>query len=321
MKIQHLGIPAIACIAILSALLTPAAARGQNPVQWSGSVKQSVDRAAEQSLPLLIWVKDSHNEIDGNDLEDAQEECFREPKVVHMIQKRFVALRVSRNSRVIEEAGKLGLPTGFGNYCAVITFDGRLMEQMGPGEVAMPQAFLQKLNSGYSKFCDDLYEKEVRPLLENPSTSKSKQRLAAQTVYRLGIRQADTGIIGLLSRPDLLPHETSRLYDLLASLGTKASIDALLERASEAPAATALGKAHPGALEWVLPELPAAEGEVTEKQFAAYAAAAKICHTAAKASQWWEKSTAKLRQEELDRIHAKATVVMEYWREHEGVAE
>lgn len=311
------------CFGIATALialvliLTPQTSHAQNPVQWSGSAKQSVDRAAEQSLPLLIWVKDTHKELDGDDLEDAQEECFREPQVVHMIQKRFVALRVSRNSRVIDEAGKLGLPTGYGNYCAVITYDGRLIEQMGPGEVAQPQAFLQKLNSAYEKFCDDLYEKELRPLLENPSASKSKARLAAQTVYRLGIRKADTAIIALLSRPDLVAHETSRLYDLLASLGTEASIGALLDRASEKPAAIALGKAHPGALEWILPALPAADGDLTEKQLVAYAAAAKICHTAAKSGEWWEKTPTDLRQKELDRINAKAVAVMEYWREHE----
>lgn len=301
-------------LSVLAVLIVPGLARAQNPVQWSGSVKQSVDRAAEQSLPLLIWVKDGHDH-DDDDLEDAQEECFRDPAVVGVIHKRFVPLRVNRNSRVIEEARKLNLPTGFGLYCAVLTHDGRVIDQMGPGEVAQPPVFLARLNAAYGKFCDDLYEGQIRPLLEDPSVPKSKARLAAQTVYRLGIRKADRAIIGLLSRPDVQPHETSRIYDLLASLGTQTAIGELLDRSAEKPAAAALMKAEPGALEWLLPELPGAEGDVTPRQMAAYAAATKICRTTAKGPDWWASASPELRQKELERVRNKAAAVEEYWRE------
>lgn len=308
---------ALLATALLGLMGLTQTATGQNPVQWSGSVKQSVDRAAEQSLPLLIWVKDGHDH-DDDDLEDAQEDCFRDPSVVVLIHKRFVPVRVNRNSRVIEEAKRLNLPTGFGLYCAVLTHDGRVIDQMGPGEVAQPTVFLARLHAAYQKFCDDLYEKEIRPLLEDASVSKSKARLAAQTVYRLGIRQADRAIIGLLSRPDLLPQETSRIFDLLASLGTQTAISELLDRSAEKPAATALTKAEPGALEWLLPELPGAEGDVSARQLAAYAAAAKICRTAAKGPEWWTSATTELRQKELERVKSKAAAVTEYWRDQGG---
>ena len=291
--------------------------RAQNPVQWSGNAKQAVDRAAEQSLPLLIWVKEGLDH-DDDDLEDAQEDCFRDPVVVGMIHKHFVPLRVNRNSRVMEEAQKLGLPTGFGLYCAVLTHDGRLLDQMGPGEVAQPAVFAGRLSTAYAKFSDDLYEKEIRPLLEDPATPKPKARVAAQTVWRLGIRKADTAIIGLLARPDLQPQETARLYELLASLGTQASIGALLERAEEKAAAAALTKAEPGALEWLLPEMPGVEGEVSPKQLAAYTAAAKVCRTAAKGKEWWDSAKSELRAKEIERVQTKAETVVEFWRERDG---
>ncbi len=307
-----------AAAALIAVLFTCRHAGAQNPVQWSGNVKQSVDRAAEQSLPLLIWVKDGHD-FDDDDLEDAQEDCFRDPIVVGLIQKRFVALRVNRNSRVIEEAGKLGLPTGFGLYCAVLTHDGRVIDQMGPGEVAQPPVFAARLVAAYGKFCDDLYESKILPVLQDPATPKPRARLAAQTVWRLGIKRADTAIIGLLSRPDLQPQEVGRLYELLASLGTRESIRALLDRADEKPAAAALAKAEPGALEWLVPEMPHADGQPTPRQLAAYAAATRVCRTAAKGKEWWDSSTPALRQKELDRVQAKAVTVLEYWREHEGL--
>ena len=95
-------------------------AAAQNPVQWSGNVEQSVARASEHSLPLLFWVTGDSDQ-DDDDLDDAQEECFRDPVVVEIIHSRFVPVRVARNSRVIEAAEQLGLPTQYGLYCAVLT--------------------------------------------------------------------------------------------------------------------------------------------------------------------------------------------------------
>ncbi len=304
--------------AALIAVLVPARwAIAQNPVQWSGNARQAVDRAAEQSMPLLIWVKDGRDR-DAEDLEDAQEDCFRDPVVVGIIQKRFVPLRVNRNSRVVDEAQKLGLPTGFGLYCAVLTCEGKLLEQMGPGEVAQPEVFAARLNSAYAKFSDELYDKDIRPKLEDLTTPKPQARLAAQKVWRLGIRRADSAIIGLLARPDLQPGEVARIYDLLASLATHSSIGALLDRAQEKPAAAALAKADPAALEWLVPELPTAEGTPTAKQVACYAAVTRICRTSAKADAWWESAKPEARQKELEFVRTKAAAVLEYSRNGAG---
>ena len=170
--------------------------------------------------------------------------------MVGIIQRCFVPVRVSRNSNVIKEAERLGLPTSHGLYCAVLTSDGRLLEQMGPGEVADPVAFASKLTTAYGKFCDDLLQKELRPILEDPKADKSRVRLVVQTIWRLRIHSADKDVIGLLSRADLTPGERERLYGVLAGLGTHDCIAALLDRAEDKAAATALGRAEPGALEW-----------------------------------------------------------------------
>lgn len=307
------------CIAFTSLtasmpILAPAA-HAQNPVQWSGSVSQSVARASEQSLPLLFWVKDSGDE-DDDDLEDAQEDCFRDPVVVGIIQKRFVPVRVGRNSKVIEEARKLGLPTSHGLFCAVLTAEGRLLDQMGPGEVANPAAFALHLNSAFQRYTDELYTRELKPLIQDLEAPKSKVRRAVQTVWRLGISQADEAVIGLLSRKDLQPSEVSRLYQLLAGLGTPRCVALLLERADDKAAAAALSRAEPAALESLLPELPADEGPVTPRQLAAYQAATRICRTSSsKTAEWWATAPGPDRRKELDRLRSKAETVVEYSRD------
>lgn len=303
---------------LLGVVATPTIA--QNPVQWSGSVSRSVDRASEQMLPLLFWVTGHEDIGEDNDLEDAQEHCFRDPVVVGIIQRHYVPVRVSLNSRVIEEAHKRGLPTDYGLYCAVLTPDGRLLASMGPGEVANPGAFAAQLNKAYAAYCDDLYQKELRPVLENAEASKATVRRAAQTVWRLDIRQADAAIIGLLERPDLSESERSRLYSLIAALGTKACVQTLLDRADDRAAAQALARAEPPVLEGLLPELPRSEGPVSDRQLAAYDAAVRVCRMGSpRPASWWAQADAATRGRELDKVRSRADAVLTYWTSSQGV--
>lgn len=287
----------------------------QNPVQWSGSVDQSVSRAQAQSLPLLFWVT-GERDRDNDDLNDAQEECFRDPVVVSLIHDRFVPVRVSRNSRVIESAERLGLPTEHGLYCAVLTPDGELLERMGPGEVADPERFAGKLVAASDEYLAGLYDRELRPVLEDLSSSKKDARHAAQTVWRLGITRADSALVGLLDRPDLTPSERARIYGALAAFGTQTSIDALLDRSDDDDAARALMKAEPGALEWLLPAMPAVEGEVTSRQLLAYRAVIRVSRQGGgKGDSWWGQTSSEARAHELERVGDRARAVLEYWKQ------
>lgn len=291
------------------------AARGQNPVQWSGDTRGSVSLARERSLPLLFWVSGGRD-AENDDLEDAQEECFRDPGVVDYIKGHFVPVRVSRSSNVVEAARSLGLPTEHGLYCAVLTPEGKLVDRMGPGEVGDPAAFSAHLRSAFNAYCDNLYEKDLRPVLEDPASPKADARRAAQTVWRLEIRKADRAMIGLLARPDVTPAERSRLYPALAALGTELCVSTLLESA-DPKAAAALARAPLGVLEWIIPQLPGDEGAVGAKQMAAYRAAMQIARAGApRAEAWWEKAKVEDRRKELERLKERARTVLEFSREH-----
>lgn len=308
---------AIATVIAAMLMLTPRAAVAQNPVQWSSNPTRSVERAAESALPLLIYVQDG-GDNNNNDLENAQQEAFCDPVVVGIVQKCFVPLQVSRNSRNIEEFNRLGLPTGFGLYCAVVTSDGKLIAQIGPGEVAQPPLFAARLNEAYGRYINELYQTTLRPVLTDPSSEKWMARRAAQVVWRLGIRLADRDIIGLLSREDVNATDKAKLYQLLAALATQTSINALLDRSGESAAVTALNNASPGALEWLVPAMPKAEGEPTAKQLVAYTAMTRICRTTSFGKGWWDSATPQDRQKELDRVRNRAATLVEYLREQQG---
>lgn len=305
---------------VLLATLAPSAL-AQNPVQWSGSVPQSVSRATELSLPLLFWVSEGNDFRDGNDLRDAQEESFRDRKVVAIIHKWFVPVRVSRNSRVLAEAQKLGLPTTFGLFAAVLTPDGKLLGEIGPGDIADPRTFATRLMNIFEQYAQEFYQRELLPRLENPEAPKSEARLAAQTVWRMGLVCADKGMIALAQRKDLTPTERSRVYTVLASLATKSCIEFLLAQsdAGDQEAAQALTRGGPGALEWLVPEMPGPSGEVTPRQMTAYQSVARLCRFPSPRDQaWWNKATPQERETELDRLKTKAAAVLEYWIESEG---
>lgn len=302
------------------ALATPVIA--QNPVQWQASPAAAIQRAKETRLPLMFWVTQRHDIGDDDSLEDAQEEAFRDPAVVGLAQKHFIPVRVAINSRNQEEAQKLGLPTTHGLFIALVTPDGKLIEQIDPGQVADPGALAKRLSAASRRYLDDLYTTELAPAIRSRESSKADARRAVQTVWRLGILSADKDCVALRDRADLTPGEKGRLMNMLAGMATPACVEALLARAAtgDLDAANALGRAEPGALATLLNELPTPESaEPTARQLAAYRAAARIARDPApKPDSFWTGAPADQRGRVLEALSKRAETLLEVWTERNG---
>ncbi len=306
-------------IAALSAVAGSAFA--QNPIQWHGNAREAIARAREQQLPLMFWVTERRDIGEQDDLRDEEEHAFRDPTVVAIAQRRYVPVRISHTSRVDVELEKLGLPTGHGLYVALVTPSGELLDTVGPMEVANPTALAQRLSAAYRKYADDLYDRELAPVIRNAGAPKADVRKAVQAAWRLGVASADKDIAALLARPDVTEAERGRIYALLASLATGPSVEALLAAAAEGnkDAAAALGRAEAGALEFLLEDLPGTEGEPSARQLAAYEAAARIARLpSAKPDTFWMRASAEDRARELDLLKRRAESVLAYWKEREG---
>jgi len=307
---------------VLAASFLACAARAQNPIQWSGNARTSIERAREMSLPLMFWVDQRANIGDDDDLRDAQEAAFRNPIVAWIAQQRFVPVRVSRNSRVLEECRALGLPTEFGLYVALVAPDGRVLAQISPGDVATPEALAERLAAASRTYRNELYDKDYKAIITSKEAPKEEVRRAVQAVWRLGMFDADGDVVALLDRPDLTDSERSRLYAMLASIATRPCIEALLARAAagDRVAANAMAQAEPGALEWLIPELPPADARShTERQSTAYAAVSRIASAGPVRPQpFWSNGRAEDREREMNRVRERAAAVREHWTENTG---
>lgn len=295
----------------------------QNPIQWQSSARAAIDRAAEQSMPLMFWITEREEAFDDDDLRDAQEHAFRDPAVVALAQKRFIPVRLSRsNSRVMEEARKLGLPADHGLYIAILSPEGKVIETINPGQVADPQALAVQLHTALRRYLDDLYTRQLQPVIASKEAPKQDIRRAVQTVWRLGILSADKDCIALLDRPDLTAVERRKLTSMLGAMATPACIESLLNLAAsgDKDAIAALAQAEAGALETLLKELPRADSTdaPTARQLAAYSAACRIARTQAKPDTFWSQATSQQRAESVDSLRRRAEPILEYWNENAG---
>lgn len=307
----------LACALVL---IAPCSAAAQNPIQWNGNTKMAIARAQEEKLPLMFWVSQRADLLDDDDLRDAQSDSFRDPTVVAIAQHRYVPVRVSRNSRMLEEAQAFGLPTEFGLYIALITPDGELLDHIDPLQVASPELLAERLAEAFRHYRDHVYQQQLKPVIENREAPKQDVRAAVQTVWRLEILSADRDIVALLDRSDVTPSERARLYAMLASFATQPCIDAILSNAAKGDrdAARALGRAEAGALQWLLPEIPK-EGEVSPRQIAAYRALTQIARTGSpRQDSFWTSAKPEARAKELEFVQRRAEDVLAYWTETIG---
>ncbi len=301
-------------VAVFIGLFLSVPGLAQNPIQWNSNARGAIDRAREQQLPVMFWVTEGSGG-DGGDLRDAQSESFRDPIVVAIAEHHFVPVRVGRNSRVLEEAQRLGLPTRHGLFVAIVTAEGRVIDQIDPGQVADPEVFARRLTEAFRSFRDGLYRETLRDTLINSESSMPSVRRALDTIWRLNILSADRDIVGLLDRADLSAAERRRIFSLLASFATGPSVEALLTFTvkGDPDAASSLGRAEAGALEFLLTQLPAAESP-TPVQIAAYEAAARLVRMQRRPAAFWTDAAPEERAREVEALRSRGTAVLEYWQ-------
>jgi hypothetical protein len=295
----------------------------QNGIQWSGNARSSVERAREMEVPVMFWVTErtEHDDDAVDDLKDAQEDAFRDPIVVGIAERYFVPCRVARNSNVLSEAQKLGLPTDFGLYIALVTPTGKVLDQIDPRQVATPEALAERLAAASRAHRADVYTEKCRGPITDAGADKSDVRRAVRAVWKMHIYSADADLAALVGRSDLTDQERAKLYKLLAEFGTPACTEALLTASeTDGAAKAALGRAEPAALPALIASLPGLEGEVSTRQFAAYSGVVAIAKVrgGAKDEAFWAGASAEDRQAELDRVTAAGQAVHDAWQEREG---
>lgn len=293
-------------------LLAAAALAQDRTINWSNDVSGSIAAAKKQNRPLMFYVTRASSQED-DDLERSQKRAFQDPRVLS-ISKRFVTVKLSASVHR-DMLQKWNRPANLYMYVVFATPQGEFIDSLDGIAVGTPEGFAQKMAKVYGQFRRQHFEKEIKPVLDNTDATTADLKKALDQVQDMQILDADAAVAALLKRDKLDPKLTSEIYKTLEKLSTKASGQALFERAKEGDeqALKALQGSEPGAAEALLPLLSSKEpGEQTT----AYLAIARICKIKeAKPAKFFEGKNRKLIDDELERAQKQAEKVVKRWKE------
>lgn len=294
-----------------------------NSIRWGTDPRAAVAEAQRTMRPLMVYARPSSHER-NDDIENDQKRAFRDPRVLRLAE-RFVTLRLS-HSQHRDLLKEFGLPDRASLEMSFVMPDGFVLGRLSVGGVAQTDSLVQKLTLVLQAHRQRLFEKEVKPKLENAEAKPDELKLALQLVGQFRMTVADGSVAGLLDREKLTPEVRLLACDVLAALSTKAAVTKLLElsRVGDELATKALEKCTPAGAELMLVELrpagtPTATGDVEPFDYPVYKAVTKICRIRqVKPARFFEKASARVQEQELERIRKLVTDAAQRWKaEHD----
>ncbi len=302
------------CLAVVAAALLfmpQAAAQQDAAIQWSLKVEEAVAHAGETKQPLMFWVVGRSDSRDHR-LERDQKRAFRDRLVVEL-SRRFLTVQLSR-SRYREQLEEWNLSPWTNLEIVFATPAGEKIDTLAPAGVANAEALARKMALVYRHYRGVVFEREIKPKLEDEQASDRDLRLALKLVAEFLILSADQSVIQLLERESLGGAVRDEVYDVLAALSTPASVEALLERARDAErAGAALARCTPDAAERMLPAL---DGEDADLRLAVYRAVTRICKIRdVKNDRFWQGRNLVIKRKEIERVRQIVTATAKRWRE------
>jgi hypothetical protein len=291
---------------------TAAAAAQTRPIQWVSNVNQGVAQAKRVGLPIMFYVTGS-SRGDESDLEDAQQAAFRDALVGGIARERFVPVRLVRSTQSKELLTQLGAPTEYGNYLLFVTPEMKSLGTVPPGQVADAKALARQMTAAFRTFRKDLFERELKPTLENKDAKPADTIKALKTIQKLLILEADESVAQLVADAGSNANVRKEAYDTLATLSTPKCAKTLLEAAPQDKLAErALGNCEAGVAEELIATL---DSEDFEQFVVAYEALIKICKLDGKKSRgFWSGQNERLINEELDRVEQAAHTTAQRWK-------
>ncbi len=301
-------------LATFSVLAAALAAHAQGTVQWQTDPRTAIAQAKATGKPLMVYVRASSSERSGDDDVDRDHQrSFRDQRVLR-IAASFIPLRLSA-SRDRAILGEFGLSQSASMEMAFVSPDG---ESLGPtlsaGGIGQPESLAKRLRQALDAYGTKIYQKELKPIIEDKDAKTDALRDALNRVAELGVRAADRDVIAVLERETLAPPVRNAALAALAALSTPASAKHLLKLAREddATALKQLEKLTPIGAEPLLDEITDKDGNV---DFVAYNAVARSCRVAApKPKKFFENAAPAVAAKEVERVVGLARTAIQNWK-------
>lgn len=296
---------------IVFSILTAHSAAG--PIQWVNDPEAAVRAARQRMLPIYFYVPASRDqEREAENWEDAQKRTHRDARVEAVVNARFIPLRLQRGTQNDWFFQKVGVTNKVGRHGGVASPDLDLLERLTAPELLRATTLLRQLTSGFRKFRDQLYEKQLEPVIQEESAKPEKLNVALGYIRDYLITSADKDVIALLDR-ELSNATRVRVYETLAALSTRKCAAALLAHAAADPLAVrAMARCEPGAA----PIIAAAmNSDYDELHVAAYNALCDILNLkSAKPESFWKTGRADEKAAEVRRVADLATERERAWK-------
>ena len=290
-----------------------AAAPAQDPygIPWSLHVEDCIAQAKQTRKPLMFYVVE-HRYCNVGELILNQQKAFRDPMVLELAA-RFIPVRLSR-TRYGDLLESWNQSREAALQIVFVTPNGVRIDVLSPNGAAEPVSLTRKMALVYKHYRDVLFEKELRPVLENEEASVDMLARVMDLVKQFIIPSADQPVIDLFERESLAPLIANKAYNTLAVLSTDDSVLFLLDEAVEtAAAAEALKLCTPGAAETMLSEL---ESDNPYVQLAVYQAVTKICRVErVKPDRFWTGKNRYVLNKEIKRVKKIVKSNARRWRE------
>lgn len=296
---------------ILLGAATVALAQSGQGIIWQSNPQQAVALAQKANRPLLCYVLATTSDR-AERLERDQRRALADSKVVSLA-RRFVCVKISR-VRHKEFLEPFHLRENASLEISFVAPTGEQLGSISGGGVAEADTLAEKLYRVFDFHRQKLFDRELRPVLENKDAKPNEIQAALQTVREFTIGGADATVAALLDRGDLDTKTTTRCYDVLAELSTKISVEKLMSLAEsgDTKATKALSKCTPAAAEMMLESWITQEGLI---RLELYQAMGKICRIKSlKSDKWWQNAKDYLKTKEIDRVTELVRKSAEAWK-------
>lgn len=295
------------------ALAHAALGQGGGPgIHWGQDVPQAIEQARKSRLPLMFWVIGSSSDrAEAEDTERDQIRAFSHRDVVEQ-SRRFICCKMPK-TRYKNELARWGLVNPNLDIVFVAP-DGNKIDELNATAAKNPESLAQKMALVFRSFRQDIYDKDVKPVLQNPEASAKELRTALGKVGELGIVSADKDVLDLLKREGLDAGITAQCLDVLSKLATRPAVEELFARAAnDKKADELLRKCPPIAAGYLLEHLGGADAA---RHVLAYDVICAVCKIKdAKKPAFWSGSNERIKNDEIKRVRKIAEQQAQRWRD------
>ncbi len=294
-------------------LLVPALAVGQEPpVRWRSQPRAAISEAQRTLRPLMVYVLASTRRRD-DDIERAQKQAMHDQRFLALTEK-FVPLQLSRSVHR-EVLSEFGLPEHANMMISFVAPDGTSLGTLSALGVAQADSLVQKMRLVLERYNQQVFREEIKPRITDKDTPPKDLRTALRLVRDRGIEAAAEDVLAMLEWPRLATNVRKDVYETLAALSTKATVEKLIElsRGGDALATRALDECTPVGAEYLMAEVKA---DAEPFPYAFYEAAAKICNIRkTKPERYFENAKLRMKTEEVERVRELVKRAADRWRE------